>query len=221
MEVGVKEAAEILNVSEKTIYRWISAEKVPYFKIGSQYRFSRSRLNEWLAANSGTLTAVEPEVCERAVFTLSDAVRSGGIYYRIDGNDVGSVISEMVNQAPLPETVNREALTAVLLEREKLGSTGIGDGIAIPHTRTPIIFDLPSPVLTINFLENAIDFSSIDRKPVQIAFLMLSSSSRAHLQLLSRLSFALRRPAFLEFLHTSPSREGIMASLANIDNLLL
>ncbi len=102
MEVGVKEAAEILSVSEKTIYRWIAVERVPFFRVGSQYRFSRSQLNEWLATNSSSLAAVEPEVCEKAVFTLSDAVRTGGIYYRIDGNTVSSVITEMVNQAPFP-----------------------------------------------------------------------------------------------------------------------
>ncbi len=221
MEVGVKEAAEILDVSEKTIYRWIAAERLPFFKVGSQYRFSRSMLNKWLAANScSSVGAVEPEVCHKARFNLTDAVRNGGIYYRIEGSDIDSVLEQMVNQAPLPESVNRQALTSILIDRERLSSTGIGDGVAIPHSRSPVIFELPNPILTVNFLENPIEYNAIDNKPVELAFLLLSSSSRAHLQLLSRLSYALRTSNFMASMKSVPSRETIMAELAIIDDIL-
>jgi PTS system nitrogen regulatory IIA component len=110
------------------------------------------------------------------------------------------VLQAVVEQMHLPEEVNRQFLLQVLLARESLGSTGIGDGIAIPHVRNPIVMHIPRPMVTLCFLREPVAFDAIDHKPVHTLFAIVSPTIRAHLHLLSRLSFALKHPAFLQAL---------------------
>src|SRR5208283_3836525 len=105
---------------------------------------------------------------------LYDALKSGGIHYRISGKDKPSVLHSVVETMNLPEEVDREFLYQVMLARETLGSTGIGDGIAIPHVRNPIVLHLPRPMVTLCFLERPVDFGAIDGQPVTTLFTLIS-----------------------------------------------
>lgn len=103
--------------------------------------------------------------------------------------------------AELSEILSRDAeglppgaMVEVLLEREKLGSTGIGDGIAIPHPRNPIVLHVDHPLVTLCFLRRPVDFSALDGKPVVALFSLISSTPKMHLHLLSRLAYVLRDP---------------------------
>ena len=113
----------------------------------------------------------------------------------------------------LPEDVDPEFLYQVLLAREALGSTGIGDGIAIPHVRNPIVLHLSRPTVTLCFLEQPVDFGALDGQPVSTLFTLVSPTVRAHLHLLSRLAFALRHPRFKAAVQSQASREEILDAL--------
>jgi PTS system nitrogen regulatory IIA component len=113
----------------------------------------------------------------------------------------------------LPDDVDREFLYQVLLARESLGSTGIGDGIAIPHVRNPIVLHLSRPIVTLCFLEQPIDFGALDGQPVSTLFTLISPTVRAHLHLLSRLAFTLRDPRFNAAVRQQASREELFEAL--------
>ena len=83
---------------------------------------------------------------------------------------------------------------AAILAREALGSTGIGDGIAIPRVRNPIVLHLSRPIVTLCFLERPVDFGALDGQPVTTLFTLISPTVRAHLHLLSRLSYNMQLP---------------------------
>ena len=119
----------------------------------------------------------------------------------------------MVDTLDLPADVDRAFLYQVLLAREALGSTGVGDGIAIPHVRNPIVLHLSRPTVTLCFLEHPVDFGALDGQPVSALFTLVSPTVRAHLHLLSRLAFALREPRFLAAVRTQASRDEIYAAL--------
>ena len=91
----------------------------------------------------------------------------GGIFYRLAGKDKPAVLRSVVEVLRLPDKVDREFLLQVLLAREALESTAIGDGIAIPHVRNPIVLHVPQPVVTLCFLEAPVDFGALDGQPVQ------------------------------------------------------
>jgi len=84
----------------------------------------------------------------------------------------------------------------VLLAREAIGSTAIGDGIAIPHVRNPLVLNGVPASITLCYLANPISFGAIDGQPVHTIFWIISPTIRGHLQLLARLSWALHDPSF-------------------------
>jgi PTS system nitrogen regulatory IIA component len=220
MKLAVKDAARLLNVSDKTIYRWIADGKIPAHQIGDQYRFNRAELLEWATAqriNVSPQILSEPETNGVPLPTVVEALRAGGIYFRIAGRDKPSVLRSVVEILQLPEEVDRQFLYDVLLAREALGSTGIGEGIAIPHVRNPIVLHLSRPMITLCFLEHPIDFGSLDGKPVRILFTILSPTVRAHLHMLSRLMYLLHDKPFRAALGREASREEILALAARVE----
>lgn len=223
MQLSVKDTAKILNVSEKTIYRWIEQQVIPVYRINEQYRFNRSELLEWATSRR---IQVSPEIFREAEHSntplpsLSDALKAGGISYRVGGCDKPSVLKAIVDVLNLPEEVDREFLYQVLMARETLGSTGIGDGIAIPHVRNPVVLHISKPSMTLCFLDNPIDFAAIDGKPVNILFTLISPSVRSHLHMLSRLGFVLRNQDFKAALKNEASREELMEKLMIAENSL-
>ncbi|MBE0602241.1 MAG: PTS sugar transporter subunit IIA [Deltaproteobacteria bacterium] len=222
MQLGVREVAELLNVSEKTVYRWLKRGKLSAYRVNDQYRFNRAELLEWATSEKlqvSPLIFSDPEGSSLPLPTLADAIRAGGINYRVGGADKASVLGNIVELMPLPEEVDRKFLLQVLLARESLGSTGMGEGIAIPHVRSPIVMHIPRPMVTLSFLEHPIDFGAIDGKPVHTLFTLSSSTIRGHLHLLSRLSFALRQPGFRKSIVERGSREGILDAARENDTL--
>lgn len=216
MKLLVKDAARLLEVSEKTIYRWIKQGSIPAYRLNDQYRFNRAELLEWATARR---IAVSPEIFREqdseaaSLPRLGEALQAGGIFYRIGGSDKASALANVVEILRLPEEVDRQFLHEVLLAREALGSTAIGDGIAIPHVRNPVILHLQKPQVTVCFLERPIDFGALDGRPVGTLFTLISPTVRAHLHLLSKLSFALRDPAFKEAVLGQAPREELLAAV--------
>jgi PTS system nitrogen regulatory IIA component len=223
MQLSVKEAASILSVSEKTIYRWIKQQIIPAYQINEQFRFNRSELLEWATSRR---IKVHPDIFKEAessaspLPTLTEALKAGGVFYRVGGIDSASVLRSVVDVLKLQDEVDREFLFEVLMGRETLGSTGIGDGIAIPHVRNPVVLHVQKPTVTLCFLENPIDFKAIDGKPVNILFTLISPTARAHLHLLSRLGYVLHNTDFKQALHRQDPRDDIMAQLAQAEGSL-
>jgi len=219
MNVTVRDAAQLLSVSEKTIYRWITQQKLPASRIGDQYRFNRAELLDWAMSHQVKVSPAlftEDGSTEPAP-SLRESLCVGGVYYRIEGDDKESVLAEVVRVMPLPEEVDRGYLLEVLLARESLGSTGYGDGIAIPHVRNPIVMHIPRPMVALCFLERPVDFDAIDGKPIDTLFLIASPTIRGHLAILSRISYALRDDVFMSTLNKHPLREEIFSAAQRID----
>jgi PTS system nitrogen regulatory IIA component len=221
MQLTVRDAARLLGVSEKTVYRWAQKERVPFFRVNDQYRFNRVELLEWATARRIPVSPdifAEPE--EGPLPSVTDALEAGGIFYRIAGRDVSSVLGEVVAHMRLPEEVDREYLLQVLLAREALGSTAIGDGIAIPHARNPIVLHVPRPTVTLCFLDEPVDFQALDRRPVDTLFTLVSPTVKAHLHLLSRLAFCLRDQEVKDSLAEQASREVILEVFRRAEEML-
>lgn len=220
MQLSVKDTARLLNVSEKTIYRWIKQQVIPFYQINEQFRFNRSELLDWATSRR---IQVSPEIFQEVepskipLPSLSDALKAGGISYRIGGNDQPSVLRAIVDVLNLPEEVDREFLYQVLMARESLGSTGIGDGIAIPHVRNPVVLHVSKPSMALCFLDHPVDFKAIDSQPVSTFFTLISPTVRAHLHMLSRLGFVLQNPDFKSAIKRQASREELMEALVRAE----
>ncbi|MHB8763420.1 MAG: PTS sugar transporter subunit IIA [Deferrisomatales bacterium] len=222
MQLSVRDAAQLLNVSEKTVYRWAQKGEIPFFRVNDQYRFNRMELLEWA---TGRRIPVSPQIFaepdQGPLPSVTAALEAGGIFYRIGGTDVPSVLRDVVDHLRVPEEVDREHLYQVLLARENLGSTGLGDGIAVPHVRSPIVLHVGRPTVTLCFLERPVDFKALDGVPVGVLFTLVSPTVRAHLHLLSRLAFCLRDPHLRRILAEPASREVVLQAFREAEADLL
>lgn len=213
MQLGVRDVAKALNVSEKSIYRWIQQGQLPAYKVNDQYRFNKAELLEWANAqkiNVSTEIFTEPDAAEELMPDLADSIQAGGIFYRLEGQDKESVLRSVVSVMKLPPDMDREFLLRVLLARETMASTGIGDGIAIPHVRNPIVLSVNHPAVCLCFLEKPVEFGAVDGQPVHTLFTLVSPTVRVHLYMLSRLARALRAPVFRDVVARQGAREEIL-----------
>jgi PTS system nitrogen regulatory IIA component len=121
--------------------------------------------------------------------------------------------SVLVAQRKLPDL---ERAVEVLLDREKLGSTGIGDGIAIPHGK---IKDLGGVVASFGRSREGVDFESIDQKPTYLFFLLVAPENSAgiHLKALARISRLLKDPNFRKRLMEAEDREKLFQIISEED----
>jgi len=222
MQLSVKDVSRLLNVAEKTIYRWIQSGGLPAYRVEGLYRINKALLLEWATArriNVSPALFEEPGAGQPPP-SLVEALRSGGVHYRVEGRDKATVLRAVVGLLQLPETVDREFLIQALLAREALESTGIGDGIAIPHVRNPMILDVARPAVTLCFLESPIPFGALDNLPVNVLFTFITPTVRTHLHLLSRLSHCLRDPEVRQVLKRQGRREEIVGALSQVEGAI-
>jgi nitrogen PTS system EIIA component len=223
LQLTVRDVAGIFNISEKTVFNWIKHRNLPVYHVDEAYRFSRSELLEWASA---THTDVTSEIINTSdqdpllMPCLDEAIQAGGVNYGVSGTDKASVLDSVVQSLNLPGEVDRSFLYQVLLSRESLGSTGIGDGIAIPHVRNPIVLQIPRSMISLSYLEHAVDFGALDGRPVSILFTLISPTVRTHLNLLSKLSFALSDARFKTVIKQQASPDAILAEARRIEEKL-
>ena len=215
MELSVRDAARVFGVPETTILRWIEEESLPSFSINGHYRFNRVDLLEWSNLRKRPMTP-DAEVDSnqgKKLGLLLRALNAGGIHHAVAGADAASVLTAAAERLPLP-AADRALAVEVLAQREKLGTTALGDGIAIPHPRNPLVFPVEAPLVALCFPDRPVDFGAADGKPIGALFLLLAPTVRAHLALLAELAAALHDPRFKDaVVRRAPAGE-ILAILA-------
>jgi PTS system nitrogen regulatory IIA component len=203
MQITVRQAANYLGVDESTLRRWIRQRGLPVHRANERLYLNAIEVWEWaveqgVPASRGLLE--EARRSPEEVPPLSTLLEAGGVHRDVEGDDKSAVLAAIVKRLPLSPEVDREFLLTVLDAREAMGSTGIGDGIAIPHVRNPILLHVDQPFVSLCLLRRAVEFGAIDGKPVHAVFLVVSPSVPSHLKILARLGFVLRDPELRDLL---------------------
>jgi len=127
---------------------------------------------------------------------ISDLISAATVELRLVGRLRDDVLNELV--AKIPEIANkaeaRQTLLRALQEREQLHSTGIGDGVALPHARNALVGLVEKPVIVFGRHEKGIAYGSIDAQPARLFFLLVTTTVTQHLQILARISRLVRDP---------------------------
>ena len=128
---------------------------------------------------------------------------------------IKEVIANLVSVGKLDEVVSKKIVKA-LMDREELGSTGIGSGVAVPHARHDAITDL---VCVFGRSAKGIQFDALDGEPVYVVFLLLSSKSASgsHLEALAFISRMVRDEKFVRFLRQAKDTKELRALLDEAD----
>ena len=151
---------------------------------------------------------------------LCDFVVRGAIVPELPTGTKETAIRAMVASLQKAGSINaedEENIVAAILKREELGSTGIGRGVAVPHTKHGSTDKL---IAAIALAKDGIDFASLDGEPVFIVFLLVSPPDRPgdHLRGLENISRHLRNDRFCKFLRQSKTSEDIWELLTEADN---
>jgi PTS system nitrogen regulatory IIA component len=144
---------------------------------------------------------------------LSDLVAPNAIIPALKVNGKKQVLQELAARAATLTGQNERAIFEILLQRERLGSTGVGNGIAIPHGKLP---KLPKLFGLFARLDRPVDFEALDNEPVDLVFLLLAPEGAGadHLKALARVARLLRDPDTVHKLRQSRDAEAIYAVLA-------
>ena len=151
---------------------------------------------------------------------FSDFISPDAIQAEVKATDKQGVIEELVDSLMASGQIasdQRDDIVASILKREELGSTGIGRGVAVPHTKHPSIDNL---VGTVGVSVDGVDFDSLDGERVQLFFLLISPPERPgdHLRALENISRQLRDDTFCRFLKQSKTSGDIHQLLQEADD---
>ncbi len=147
---------------------------------------------------------------------ILDALKKEAIIVGLKSSDKEGVIRELVGPVAPIAGVDEQQLVDVLIERERLGSTGIGGGIGIPHGK---LKNLDSLVLGFGLSRRGVDFESIDGRPTHIFFLLITpeNSTGLHLKMLARISRILKDDPFRQRLLKAGSADAVYTIIEEHD----
>lgn len=139
---------------------------------------------------------------------LTDLINVDDINISFKASCKKQLLNDLADLAAKKTGLNCQEIFQTLLEREKLGSTGVGNGIAIPHGKIPGLSKITGLVA---FLDKSIDFDALDDQPVDVVFLLLAPevAGADHLKALARVARVLREPVMLEKLRNSKDAESV------------
>jgi PTS system nitrogen regulatory IIA component len=224
MKLSIEKFAKALDLPTHTIERWIRQGRLPAQKSGGTCIFVPSTVEKWAVSRNLSFNLSSTEPHERTVEfvesdeTLISAMKRGNVFHDIPGTTKESVLKFAADHISDLSEKDKENLYNKLLEREQLTSTGIGQGIAIPHPRDPLVINNKGSVIATFFLENGVDYQAVDDIPVFVLFLLLSNTVKSHLQLLSRLSFCLRDMGFVSVLKSAPKADLLFENISRFEN---
>ena len=144
---------------------------------------------------------------------INDMLSNDAFLMNFDGTSKKQVLEELSKLAEIKLGINSRTLLEDLIKREKLGSTAVGNGIAIPHANVATI---DRPFVFVSTLVNGLDFNSTDDLPVDIIFLLIAPDNKGseHLQALALISRLLRNKELTTKLRGCKSSESALAVIS-------
>ena len=192
----LNEVAAYLKLSEKTVFRMVHGKKIPCARVGGQWRFLRSVIDDWLIAKMKVLPRGDLGrlIAEDAdAVPLSRLIRREFILPEVRAGTKEEVLGQLVK--PLVQYgVVQDGVDFLrrLMNREHMASTAIGKGVAIPHIRHPEENPAGGPLLCIGVCREGTGFDSFDGKKTYLFFLLYTDSELVHLRVMGKLAALLR-----------------------------
>jgi PTS system nitrogen regulatory IIA component len=214
-----KEVAQLLDIPEVTIQRWEHQGKIPFKVIRKNIYFKTTDILNWAKSHNLPVKPLDSLSVERKTtqYSIRKAVEMGNIYYDIEGNDIFSVFSNALGCLSFLTANDKEMLLNELLYREELTSTGVGKGVALPHTRKTFELKLKKPHIPIFFLKNPIDFHAMDGIPVFVLIMLFTTTVQDHLKLLSKIGFLLQNEEFIKILRERNVHRNLISKISEIE----
>lgn len=197
----LSEVAAYLKIAEKTVSRMITRGEIPCTKVASQWRFMKSMIDDWLISRMNVVPQNDlakvlehPEGLIPFTKLTSDALILDNVKPGSKKDILVQLVEPLVQQEIIEDA---EDFLRKLLTREKMVTTGIGRGVAIPHLRHPKENPGGGPRMVIGICKPGTDYESMDGKLTHLFFLLVSDSEVVHLRVMAKLNQILREGDFV------------------------
>jgi len=229
MDLKIRDVAELLNVSETTIRRWLTEGKIPAYRLHHQYRFSRIEIENWMLScrlrkETGTFvpseekqiyppkkSKKEDQDLKRGMqqFSLFRAIHRGGMFTDIQSTDKESLIRETMDCICDGLEMDPLVMGDLFLDREKLMPTALNNGIAVPHTRV-LLLKGPTDVVVVVFPKRPVDWGALDDNFVHTIFFLFACDDKRHLHLLAKLAHLSSSNKALNLMRSKPPKKELL-----------
>ncbi|MGL5263152.1 MAG: PTS sugar transporter subunit IIA [Candidatus Rhabdochlamydia sp.] len=208
MDLTIKDVAKLFNISESAIHRLLLHNKIPSYCINGEHRFGLIEIENWMLQFD--LKQLQEETSrDEQIYPLTDqkqqtqpenaasggmvqfclyrALHQGDVLTNVKGKKKEEVIAAVTKIVASKLNVDAEVLAELLIDREELSPTALGNGLAIPHTREALAKG-PFDMVFIVYPELPLEYGALDSNPVHTLFFLFAGSDKAHLQLLAKLA---------------------------------
>ncbi|UCD50855.1 MAG: PTS sugar transporter subunit IIA [Phycisphaerales bacterium] len=227
-----KELARMLGADARRLERMAERGEIPCQKVGGQLRFNRAEITEWLQQNMARMERDHLDEMDAGITAqrqvredepiVTPLLRVEAVSPQLGSRSKASTLRELVTLASNTGLVyDDRALLEAVQAREELCSTALEGGIAIPHPRRPLPYDLADSVLVVARTSRGTVFGALDGKLTDLFFLMAAQDDHHHLHILARLCRMLHDDNWVAQLRTAETAEAMIESIKERERELL
>lgn len=147
---------------------------------------------------------------------IAELIHRGGVFFDVEGKTPQEVFANFVKMIKIPDGMTSDQVYNALCAREEVLSTAVGNGIALPHARAPIMKDEKDQRICVVYLKNALDMNAPDERAVFVMFVLLTHNPQIHLQVLSDLAGLFRSTRFRKALEIKSGEEELTALIKDL-----
>ncbi|WP_028975237.1 PTS sugar transporter subunit IIA [Spirochaeta cellobiosiphila] len=210
----LSEVAQYLKVSEKTIHRMIGENAIPCAKIGGQWRFLQDMIDDWLLTQMRVVpqqTYLDTLQAQREVISIGRLLNPDSVVMDLVPGKAETALMTITKAMESAGIIDDwELFHRQLTEREKMMSTGVGNGIAVPHPRNTGRPPIVHSGVGIGYCREGIDFNAIDGNKTKLFMVIASSSDPVHVKVMSQLVRIAGTEGFLEAVDQIKSKNDLI-----------
>lgn len=143
---------------------------------------------------------------------VAELLCRGGVLFDVEGATTSEIYKNITDKMSVPDEVTKDGVYAALCDRERVMSTAVGYGIALPHCRGTVLKNNENQQITVCYLKNPIDMNAPDARHVNVMFVLLTSNSQTHLQVLSQLAALFKDSGFRGLLEKKAKIEELVSA---------
>lgn len=151
------------------------------------------------------------------IVDIAQLIHRGGIFKNVEGNTPQEIYAKISKMIDLPDGMTSDQVYNALCAREEVLSTAVGNGIALPHARAPIMKDEKDQRICVVYLKKPIDMKAPDERNVFVMFVLLTYNPQVHLKVLSNLAGLFRQVQFRKALENKASEAELMDLIRELD----
>ena len=150
-------------------------------------------------------------------FDIAPLIHKGGVFKDVEGTRPQEIYEKISKMLVLPDSMTSEEVYNALCAREQILSTAVGNGIALPHARSPIMKADGDQRICVVYLKEPIDMKAPDEKKVNVMFILLTSNPQTHLKVLSTLVGLFRKNSFRKLLDEHADEAQLLNAIKELD----